>query len=454
MLPPNINLNACGRLRIIPINLRAWFSTRVCQDEKLMVVLKKTKSDWRLFWVVELVGISFTLALAAIKCGGDPEATMVKSTQPSESHDESTFDLIVRPVFGWRFLLFHSPVAVTSLSMVVRAIAMHLVDVFDNGNGRNDFKSFLCAMKQRCTAYRGVIAALVLLEIGPFMAAVYISPHASHDDSYALQVVKCIKAAGAVTIGSFCTFYGRLPAASSETSAEWFRTSLYKVAFLGLLVLYPISLVNSVWFELWDPFTVTVLLHCFSVIVYGFWCHRNWNVFPESCGIAPKQRPRWQIMFVLVWLLFECYLSSRPDLLRYGIQALSLGFISASVYVVMGISVAFECVRHPCFAESPRPSSKTFSLLLAWSIYRLTSWDVLNFLNNAYFRESYLELEFEQLLRSATLHIVFLCLGINAQARALRNESVQFCLLVIFLFHVVVVWFYTLVSDLRFGTIK
>ena len=49
---------------------------------------------------------------------------------------------------------------------------------------------------------------------------------------------------------------------------------------------------------------------------------------------------------------------------------------------------------------------------------------------------------------------MFLCLGINAQARALRNESVQFCLLVIFLFHVVVVWFYTLVSDLRFGTIK
>ena len=84
----------------------------------------------------------------------------------------------------------------------------------------------------------------------------------------------------------------------------------------------------------------------------------------------------------------------------------------------------------------------------------MTSWDVLDFLNNAYFRESYLALELNQLLRSATVHVVFLCLGINAQARALRNESVQFCLLVIFLFHVVVVWFYTLVSDLRFGTIK
>ena len=419
-----------------------------------MVVLKKTKSDWRLFWVVQLVGMSVTLALAGIKCAGNPMATTGNTSQASESGGPSSSALEMKAVFGWKFLLFHSPVAVTSLSMVVRAIAMHLVDLFDNGNGRNDFKSFLCAMKPRCTAYRGVIAALVLLEIGPFMAAVYFSPHASYSDSYALQVVRCIKAAGAVTIGSFCTFYGRLPAASSETSAEWFRTSLYKVAFLGLLVLYPISLVNSVWFELWDPFTVTVLLHCFSVIVYGFWCHRNWNVFPESCGIAPKQRPRWQIMFVLVWLLFECYLSSRPDVLRHGIGKLTLGFISASVYLVMGISVAFECVRHPCFAESPRPSSKTFSLLLAWSIYRLTSWDVLDFLNNAYFRESYLALELNQLLRSATVHVVFLCLGINAQARTLRNESVQFCLLVIFLFHVVVIWFYTLVSDLRLGTIK
>ena len=419
-----------------------------------MVVLKKAKSDWRLFWVVQLVGMSVTLALAGIKCAGNPMATTGNTSQASESGGPSSSALEMKAVFGWKFLLFHSPVAVTSLSMVVRAIAMHLVDVFQNGNGRNDFKSFLCAMKPHCTAYRGVIAALVLLEIGPFMAAVYISPHASHDDSYAFQVVKCIKAAGAVTIGSFCTFYGRLPAASSETRAEWFRTSLYKVAFLSLLVLHPISFVNSVWSGLWDPFTVTVLVHCCSVIVYGFWCHRNLNVFPGSSRIAPKQRPRWQIMFVLVWLLFECYLSSRPDVLRHGIGKLTLGFISASVYLVMGISVAFECVRHPCFAESPRPSSKTFSLLLAWSIYRLTSWDVLNFLNNAYFRESYLELEFEQLLRSATLRIVFLCLGINAQARALRNESVQFCLLVIFLFHVVVVWFYTLVSDLRFGTIK
>ena len=84
----------------------------------------------------------------------------------------------------------------------------------------------------------------------------------------------------------------------------------------------------------------------------------------------------------------------------------------------------------------------------------MTSWDVLNFLKNTYISNSYLHLEFDTLLKSATAHVVFLCLGINAQARTLRNESVQFCLLVILLFHVVVIWFFSLVSDLRLGTIK
>ena len=119
-----------------------------------MVVLKKTKSDWRLFWVVQLVGMSVTLALAGIKCAGNPMATTGNTSQASESGGPSSSALEMKAVFGWKFLLFHSPVAVTSLSMVVRAIAMHLVDLFENGNGRNDFKSCLFAVKPRCTAYR------------------------------------------------------------------------------------------------------------------------------------------------------------------------------------------------------------------------------------------------------------------------------------------------------------
>ena len=419
-----------------------------------MVVLKKTKSDWRLFWVVQLVGMSVTLALAGIKCAGNPVATTEKSTETPESGGLSVSALEEKAVFGWKFLLFHSPVAVTSLSMVVRAITMHLVDLFENGNGRNDFKSFLFAVKPRCTAYRGLIAALVLLEIGPFMAAVIFASHAGHRDIYALQVVRYIKAVGAVMIGCFCAFYDRLPAASSTSIAERFCRGLYKVAFLGLLVLHPMSFVEFPWFRRWRNLTMAVLVRCLSVVVYGFWCSSNWNVFQGCRRFAPKQQPRWKIMFVLVWLLLESYFISRLKLLGDRNEGRIFRLISESMYLIVGIDVAFECVGHPCLAESPRPSSKTFSLLLAWSIYRLTSWDVLNFLKNTYISNSYLHLEFDTLLKSATAHVVFLCLGINAQARTLRNESVQFCLLVILLFHVVVIWFFSLVSDLRLGTIK
>ena len=419
-----------------------------------MVVLKKTKSDWRLFWVVQLVGMSVTLALAGIKCAGNPMATTGNTSQASESGGPSSSALEMKAVFGWKFLLFHSPVAVTSLSMVVRAIAMHLVDLFENGNGRNDFKSCLFAVKPRCTAYRGLIAALVLLEIGPFIAAVIFAPHAGHRDIYALQVERYIKAVGAVMIGCFCAFYDRLPAASSTSIAERFCRGLYKVAFLGLLVLHPMSFVEFPWFRRWSDLTVEVLVRCLSVFVYGFWCYSNWSVFPGCRWFAPKQRPRWQIMFVLVWLLFKSYFISRLKLLGYRVEELFLRFISRSIYLVVGINVAFESVGHPCCTESSKPSSKTFSLLLAWCIYRLTAWDILLFLHATYFRESFLDLDFGQHWKGFMLHVMFLCPGTSAQARTLRNESVQFCLMVIFLLHVVMVWFYTLVSAFRLGTIK
>ena len=419
-----------------------------------MVVLKKTKSDWRLFWVVQLVGMSVTLALAGIKYAGNPVATTEKSTETPESVGPSASALGEKAVFGWKFLLFHSPVAVTSLSMVVRAIAMHLVDLFENGNGRNDFKSFIFAVKPRCTAYRGLIAALVLLEIGPFMAAVFISPHAGHRDSCALQVVRYVKAAGAVMVGCFCAFYDGLPAASSLSIVERFCRGLYKVAFLGLLVLHPMSFVEFPWFRRWRNLTMAVLVRCLSVVVYGFWCSSNWNVFQGCRRFAPKQQPRWKIMFVLVWLLLESYFISRLKLLGDRNEGRIFRLISESMYLIVGINVAFECVGHPCCTESPRPSSKTFSLLLAWCIYRLTAWDILLALDDTYFRESFLDLDFGQHWRSFTLHVVFLYLGTNAQARTLRNESVQFCLIVILLSHVVVIWFYTLVSAFRTGTIK
>lgn len=425
-----------------------------------MVVLKKTKSDWRIFWVVELVGMSFTLALAGIKWAGDPQATMVKTTfeNTPESNgqvDDSDHSLKFRAVFGWRFLLFHSPVAVTSLSIVVRATTQQLVALLENGNSSNTFKTIINAMKSLCTAYTGLIAALVLLEIGPFMAAVIFASSDDLMDCGTLKVIQCVKDAGAVIIGCICTFNGRLPAASSVMSAGRLCRRVYMVAFIGLLVLQLILIFDFLLFGRWNYSTTALLVRCLSPIVLGFWCHRNWNVYPESTRIAPKQRPRWQILFVLVWLLFQCFFWSPQELLGYWDEEWTLRFLAASLYLAVGISVALECVGHPRCFQSPGPSARICSLLLAWSIYRLTSWDVLRFLDAIYFGEnSGRDVDIDFHTRGATVQIMLLCLGINAEARALGKESVQFCLMVMFLFHVVVVWFYTVVSDLRLGTIK
>lgn len=45
------------------------------QDEKAVGVLKHVKGKWRLFWVLESIGLSFWLALLAVKVTGN--ATLV-----------------------------------------------------------------------------------------------------------------------------------------------------------------------------------------------------------------------------------------------------------------------------------------------------------------------------------------------------------------------------------------
>ena len=161
-------------------------------------------------------------------------------------------------------------------------------------------------MKPLCTAYTGLIAALVLLEIGPFLAAITI---ASSDDLMgcgALDVIQCIiKAVGAVIIGCSWAFNSRLPTTSSVMSAGRLCRSVYMVAFVGLLVFHSIWIFVFLRFGCWSYFTMTLLVHGLSSIVLGFWCHRNWNVHPGSSSIAPERRPRWQILFVVVWFLFQ-----------------------------------------------------------------------------------------------------------------------------------------------------
>lgn len=418
-----------------------------------MVVLKKTKSDWRLFWVVELVGFSFVMALAGIKWAGDPEKTM---DYTSESNEE---DLKFRAVFGWRFLLFHSPVAVTSLSLAVSAIANHLVTLFENGSNRSCLKTLFRVMKPHITAYRVLIAALALLEIAPFMVLIFRpdNPGVAVNDRIdcLLNVVKGAKAVGAVIIGCVCTFCGSIPTASSVMSAGRYSRALYTGAFLGLLFSHPVMYLDSVWGESWNTFNMKIMVRCLSLVVYGFWCHRYWNDLPESSRAVPEQRPRWQTVFVLLWLLSQVFFWSKQNILGYMVEEWTLRLLSAVLYLAVGISVAIEWVGHPCCVESSGFSLRICSLLLAWSLYRLTSWDVLLLPNAIYFGESSgLDVDVEFQMRGVTVQVLLLCLSINAEARSFRKESLQFCLMTIFILHVVVVWCYTVLSDYRLGTFQ
>ena len=205
----------------------------------------------------------------------------------------------------------------------------------------------------------------------------------------ALDVIQCIiKAVGAVIIGCSWAFNSRLPTTSSVMSAGRLCRSVYMVAFVGLLVFHSIWIFVFLRFGCRSYFTMTLLVHGLSSIVLGFWCHRNWNVHPGSSSIAPERRPRWQILFVVVWFLFQCFFWSPLELLGYWDEEWTLRLLAASLYLAVGISVAFECIGHPRCIQSPEPSTRILcSLLLAWSIYRLTTWDVLRLPNAIYFGE-------------------------------------------------------------------
>ena len=146
-----------------------------------MVVLKKTKSDWRLFWVVELVGMSFTLALAGWSQVGRGStgnnyaqtSTSIQFPPPASNEQSNNSDpsLNSRSHFWMEIPPLSRPccsdllVGGSESNSTARTERASIVS----------FKTIIRAMKPLCTAYTGLIAALVLLEIGPFLAAITIA---------------------------------------------------------------------------------------------------------------------------------------------------------------------------------------------------------------------------------------------------------------------------------------
>lgn len=89
-----------------------------------MPALKNVGGEWRLFWVLETMGLSLGLALLIIKQTGNDDA--VSKGAPCESVWETEGCLI----YDWWFIMFIHPSVVTTLALVVvRAVSRRDISV-------------------------------------------------------------------------------------------------------------------------------------------------------------------------------------------------------------------------------------------------------------------------------------------------------------------------------------
>lgn len=90
------------------------------QDEKMMMLLRTKKVRWRLFWVLEIVGFSFWLALVGVLYLGDPYAVSPSlntnsSTTSADVASSRSLSQVIKPYFTFAFY----PGTVTCCALVV-----------------------------------------------------------------------------------------------------------------------------------------------------------------------------------------------------------------------------------------------------------------------------------------------------------------------------------------------
>lgn len=89
------------------------------QDEKAMGVLRNVGAGWRLFWVLEVIGSSFWLAVLAVRLTGNRDTVQGGDPYRCES------DVILSvgcSIYDWFFVLHMYPLAVTAFSLLVTRV--------------------------------------------------------------------------------------------------------------------------------------------------------------------------------------------------------------------------------------------------------------------------------------------------------------------------------------------
>ncbi|CAN0210178.1 unnamed protein product, partial [Scytosiphon promiscuus] len=81
-------------------------------DEKVMAVLKNVGGGWRLFWVLQVIGLSFGLAVLVVELTGNGD------TVNAGNRCDSAWDTEGCSIYSWWFLLELYPLVVTVLSLL------------------------------------------------------------------------------------------------------------------------------------------------------------------------------------------------------------------------------------------------------------------------------------------------------------------------------------------------
>lgn len=106
---------ACVHALVAPrsslrVSIAPAVATPPPQDEKLMLFLRRLPDDWRLFWLLEAMSISFWLALVGIIYLGKLE-----SVSPALGNEDFTVGDVLHPYFVWVF----TPGTLTMLALVL-----------------------------------------------------------------------------------------------------------------------------------------------------------------------------------------------------------------------------------------------------------------------------------------------------------------------------------------------
>lgn len=230
-----------------------------------MAVLKSVSEKWRLFWVLEAIGLSFLLAVLAIKVTGN--ATSVERND-GYHHDYFCHDQVGCGVYQWRFIFYTHPVAVTVCAVLATSL-------LSNPRGSSVVKKIcltVCAALIFCSWY---IVHLLLYSY--FVLAGYVG------GVCALGVLVC-----------FCKELKEQITRGNQRFREAVDQRPRKYLLLGGVIVF---VCRTVLFFV--PFVVTIdidVLQSSLDFVLGLWILRGVFAAVHPAGGVARIRFRWMLL--------------------------------------------------------------------------------------------------------------------------------------------------------------